>query len=254
MAHALIEVNTVVMSSALQSARRIGMHGLLSVVSFIFVAPAPVIASPARVEQMVQRALQLDRHPEQGARQYEKYCSSCHGPDALGNSVRVIPSLAGQRRAYLIKQLADFTELERAGDDMHKVVARTPLDEPQTWVDIAAYLNSLPPAVLQETGEGVGVEFGEAIFQEQCASCHEEDARGDDDGFVPSLRNQHYSYLLRQMRGLGSTHQRNVEPDLSRFLESFESDELTAVADYLSRMQSPVRDRTRLDDDGTAGN
>jgi cytochrome c553 len=242
------------MNRSLQSTRQTGLHGLLAVVSVMLLGPAPAIASPARVEQMVQSALQLDRFPARGARQYEQYCSSCHGPEALGNSVRVIPSLAGQRRAYLIKQLADFTELERASDDMHKAVARTPLDEPQTWVDIAAYLNSLPPAVFQETGEGDGIEFGEAIFQEQCASCHEEDARGDDDGFVPSLRNQHYSYLLRQMRGLGSAHQRNVEPELSRFLESLESDELTAVADYLSRMQGPVRDRTRLDDDGTAGN
>jgi cytochrome c553 len=213
----------------------------------------PAAASPARVDRLVQSALQLDRDPARGGRLYAKHCSSCHGPEALGDSVRVIPSLAGQRRAYLIKQLADFTELERESETMHSTLARSGVTEPQDWVDIAAYLNSQPVATFQETGDGQGVELGEAIFQEQCASCHEEDGRGDDDGFVPSLRNQHYSYLLRQSRGLASWHRHNVEPDLVRFLDSLDVDELTAVADYLSRMRGPVRDRTRLDQDGTAG-
>ena len=225
----------------------------LLVAAFAAVNVGTALASPAHDEQLIQAALQMDRHPDRGALLYVKNCSSCHGPQAFGDSGRVIPSIAGQRRAYLIKQLADFTERERHSDQMHKVVARAALREPQTWVDIAAYLNSLPPAALQETGNGEGIELGEAIFQEQCASCHEEDARGDDDGFVPSLRSQHYSYLLRQMQALAAWHQRNVEPDLTRFLESFKPDELTAVADYLSRMQSPVRDRTRMDNDGTAG-
>jgi len=38
-----------------------------------------------------------------------------------------------------------------------------------------------------EHGDGSLLEFGEAVFREQCASCHEEDARGDDDGFEEVL-------------------------------------------------------------------
>lgn len=215
--------------------------------------PAVVNASPLRVEQQVQLALQLDRHPDHGAALYAKHCAACHGPDALGNSVRFIPALAGQRRAYLIKQLADFAEGERESREMHAVVVRGNLAEPQLWVDIAAYLNGLPVAVFQQTGDGSGLELGEAIYQEQCASCHEEDARGDDDGFVPSLRNQHYAYLVRQIRGIATWHRHDVEPDLVRFLDSLDNEEATAVADYLSRFRGAVRDRTRLDDDGTAG-
>ncbi len=217
-------------------------------------AAVPATAAPERVDELVQTALHLDRHPKQGSKLYAKHCSSCHGPKALGDAAKVIPALAGQRRAYLIKQLADFTELERESNTMHAVIDRSKLREPQDWVDIAAYVNSLPPAVLLETGNGEGIELGEAIFQEQCASCHEEDGRGDDDGFVPSLRNQHYSYLLQQSRGLASWHRHNVDADLVRFLDSLKPDELTAVADYLSRMRGPTRDRTRLDDDGTSGN
>ena len=125
------------------------------------------------------------------------------------------------------------------------------MGEPQAWADISGYLNSLPRARFPQTGDGRGVELGEAIFQEQCASCHEDDARGDDDGFVPSLRDQHYSYLVGQVRSIASWHRFNVEADFVRFLDSLDTEETTAVADYLSRLRGPVRDRSRLNNDGT---
>ena len=56
------------------------------------------------------------------------------------------------------------------------------------------------------------------------------------------------------MRGMGASHRLNVDADLVRFLDSFDTDEITAVADYLSRMRGPTRDRARLNDDGTLRN
>jgi len=211
---------------------------------------ASVAAAPARVDQLVQRALQLDANASHGAALYLQNCARCHGQGAIGDSRNVIPALAAQREAYLIKQLADFAELEREGQEMHAVVARAALSEPQAWTDVAAYLARLPATEFPETADGEGVELGEAIFQEQCASCHDEDARGDDDGFVPSLRDQHYSYLVRQTRALAASHRLNVDADLVRFIDSLDTDEITAVADYLSRLRSPVRDRAKLRDDG----
>jgi len=104
-----------------------------------------------------------------------------------------------------------------------------------------------------EHGDGSLLEFGEAVFREQCASCHEEDARGDDDGFVPSLRNQHYSYLLKQTRALAENHRRNVDPNLVLFMANLKSDELTGLADYLSRLSGPVKDRLKMRDNGVVG-
>lgn len=211
-------------------------------------------ASPSRVDQLVRTALQLDPNPSHGVALYLQNCARCHDQGAIGDARNVIPALAGQREAYLIKQLADFTELERESQEMHAVVARSALNEPQAWADVAAYLSQLTAARFPETADGKGVELGEAIFQEQCASCHEEDARGDDDGFVPSLRNQHYSYLVRQMRSLAASHRLNVDADLVRFIDSLDTDEMTAVADYLSRLRGPVRDRAKLRDDGALRN
>jgi cytochrome c553 len=211
---------------------------------------AATSASPSRVDQLVRTALQLEPNASYGAALYLRNCAACHGQGAIGDPRNVIPALAGQREAYLIKQLADFTELERESQEMHAIAARAALNEPQTWADVAAYLSQLPAAQFPETADGEGVELGEAIFQEQCASCHEQDARGDDDGFVPSLRDQHYSYIVREMRSLAASHRLNIDANLVRFIDSLDTDEMTAVADYLSRLRGPVRDRAQLRDDG----
>jgi cbb3-type cytochrome c oxidase subunit III len=208
-------------------------------------------ASPTRVDQQVRNALQLEHNVARGEKLYRQHCAQCHGTEALGSAAQVIPSLAGQRKAYLIKQLADFTELERQNADMHRVVARPGLNQPQVWADVAGYVSGLAPLKFPQTGDRSGIELGEAIFHEQCASCHEDDARGDDDGFVPSLRDQHYSYLVRQIRSIGAWHRLNIDPDFARFMDSLDVEELTAVADYLSSMRGETRDRARLNDDGT---
>jgi len=217
-------------------------------------SPVPATASPTRVDRLIQTALNLDPDSRHGGVVYRQQCERCHGSGAVGNASNAIPILAGQRETYLVKQLADFTELERDSSEMHAVVAKAALSEPQVWADLARYLGNLPLPKSVETGDGGGVNLGEAIFREQCASCHASDAGGDDEGFVPSLRNQHYSYLLQQMRGLASSHRHNVDDGLTRFLDSLEVEEMTSVADYLSRQRGPARDRARLRDDGILRN
>jgi cytochrome c553 len=212
------------------------------------------LASPMSVDEKVRNALQLDQNTERGASLYASHCAQCHGQRALGSASRVIPALAGQRRAYLVKQLADFSEEERASREMHAVVSKPELADEQAWADLSGYLNSLPRAGFPQTGDGRGLELGEAIFQDQCASCHQEDGRGDDDGFIPSVRDQHYSYLVRQMRTIASWHRLNVDADLVRYLDSLDTEEATAVADYLSRMRGPIQDHERMNSDGTTNN
>lgn len=231
------------MGKSIQTAR-------VAIAAAALLCGATTFASPTRVDQLVRMALQLEPNASRGAALYLQNCARCHARGAIGDSRNVIPALAAQREAYLIKQFADFAELERESQEMHSVVARAALNEPQAWADLAAYLSHLPAAQFPETADGEGVELGEAIFREQCASCHEEDARGDDDGFVPSLRDQHYSYLVRQTRGLAAAHRHNVDADLVRFIDSLDTEEITAVADYLSRLRGPVRDRAKLRDDG----
>ncbi len=206
-----------------------------------------------RAEQLIQAALQSDRNTERGAGLYRQHCADCHGPVAHGDPARFIPALAGQRQAYLIKQLADFTTLQRDSRDMHAVLSADGPNDAQAWADLAAWLNGLAVAQFAHSDDRQSVALGEGIFREQCASCHELDGRGDDEGFVPSLRNQHHLYLMRQMHRLAAWHRLHVDDGLVRFLGSLDTEERRGLADYLSGLRGPVRDRSIMHEDGTVG-
>jgi cytochrome c553 len=212
--------------------------------------PLVATATEASVDELTRAALALDAKPKNGAALFQQHCASCHGPSAHGNASREIPALAGQRYAYLVRQLADFSEEDRDSSSMHKALADPRVREPQAWADIASFLNNAPLTTHTQTGNGNDLSLGEAIFHEQCASCHRDDARGDDDGFVPSLRNQHYAYLLGQLGKFIDGHRRNADPDLARFFGSFDVDERKAVADYLSRLRGPILDSKRMRSNG----
>jgi len=210
-----------------------------------------VRASEEAVDRATQAALELDAHPDRGALQFKQYCARCHGAEAQGDAAHAIPELAGQRFKYIVRQLADFAGAERDSAAMHHVVTQKELRQPQTWVDIAAYLNNVPMARHAQTGDGTHVALGRGIFHEQCASCHRGDAHGDAEGFVPSLRNQHYAYLIAQLQKLAEGNRHNVDEDLVRFLRSFDDEDVPASADYLLSLSGPGKLHKAMRHDGT---
>jgi cytochrome c553 len=56
-------------------------------------------------------------------------CGECHGLDGAGNRIK-FPRLAGQKRAYIIKQLLDFRAGRRKNDGGQMQKTATELDEP----------------------------------------------------------------------------------------------------------------------------
>jgi cytochrome c553 len=214
-------------------------------------AASVVSGAVERVNELTSIALELDANAQRGAALYSQECAGCHGREAQGAAQHDIPALASQRRAYIIRQLAAFIERDRIATQMHKVVSRAAVSEPQSWADLALYLNNLPPPKRSDTGDGKHLSLGEASYEQFCSRCHEQDGRGDDDGFVPSLRNQHYRYLLKEMHNLAAGHRFNVDEDLPRILRNLQADEEQGIADYLSRMQGPIRDRARMEKDGS---
>jgi cytochrome c553 len=212
--------------------------GVLVIMAAIFaLVSGEARASEEAVDRATQTALSLDAHPDRGAAQFTHYCAHCHGSQAQGDANHSVPALAGQRFAYLVRQLANFAGFERDSNTMHGVLSQLEWQGPQTWVDVAAFLNRAPLGNRTQTGDGAHVALGRGIFHEQCASCHRIDAHGDADAFVPSLRNQHYSYLVNQMHKLGEGRRHNVDEDLVRFLHSFDAKDMNATADYLSRLR-----------------
>jgi len=225
-----------------------------SVLAFGPTPPGLASAAEERVDHRTQAALAMDAHPMRGAELYSQYCSRCHGENAPGDAAKLVPSLAGQRFVYLVRQLANFAGSQRDSTTMHGIATRAALDDPQRWVDIAAYLNRLPPSTHQQVGAGDAVNLGRGIYHEQCASCHGADASGDKEGYVPTLRHQHYGYLEKQMHSLAAGSRHNVDEELVLFMRSFDERDMRGTADFLSRLEGPDEGRKTMREDGVVVN
>lgn len=231
--------------------RTISALGLWLIPVALFGLAQRGLASEESVDQATKKALALDISLKHGRSIYQAQCTACHGNGALGDPRRSIPALAGQRFAYIVRQLANFAGEERENDSMHRVTSRLGVGAPQAWADLAGYLSCMPPNRAAETGDGTHLALGRGIFHEQCASCHQQDARGDEDGLIPALTGQHYSYLMGQMRQLAADRRHNVDEDLLRFLRSFDEPEIQGVADYLSRQHAHGKNHEVMRENGT---
>lgn len=212
------------------------------------------VAQEEAVDRRTKAALALDGNAERGKDLFRTECIACHGREAQGDSAHQIPALAGQRFRYLVRQLANFSGGERDSIPMNHELTKARYRQPQSWVDIAVYLNHLAPLGTREHGDGRDAALGRGIFHEQCASCHGADATGDESGYVPMLRHQHSSYLANQMRQLAEGKRHNVDESLVMFLRSFDERDIDGVADYLSRLGEGVNRKEYMRDDGTVVN
>jgi len=200
-------------------------------------------AQTRRAEQTIRHALSLRADPANGAQLYAQHCASCHGALALGNPAFVVPALAGQLDVYLVKQLVDVAESDREIPEMHRVLARAELVQPQAIRDLTAFICALEPNASNEVGPGKDVARGDKIYVDQCAACHGDSAEGFRQGFVPALRHQHYSYLLSQMRSLAVGHRYSVDVEVIERLEALQLVELVATADAVSRKSRTISKR-----------
>jgi cytochrome c553 len=187
-------------------------------------------------EEIIARALALQPDERNGAALYRNHCATCHGDRAWGNADTVTPALAGQLAVYSIKQLADVAEGDREIPEMHRVVAREQLIQPQALRDIAGYLAALPKNPTPQVGDGKQLALGRKYYQGMCAYCHGAHGEGNGAHATPSLQRQHYSYLVMQIRQLATSHRYSVNVDVIENLQMLPFDHRLAIADYASRL------------------
>jgi cytochrome c553 len=211
----------------------------------------PIVAESERTVELLEAALALEPDLRQGEKLYRTHCASCHGKRARGEARTVTPALAGQLPIYLMKQMVDFAEANRASDDMHRVPSRKALTGPQAIRDVSAYLGALVRNPSPERGDGAGLEVGKRAYQGFCAFCHGATGEGNEEHATPSLQGQHYSYLLMQSRLISTNHRYSVDFAVSDTLRALPYEYLTAIADYASRLPaSASTPASRVDDAG----
>jgi cytochrome c553 len=168
-------------------------------------------------------------------------CSACHLPSGAGRPDGTFPQLAGQHTTVLIKQMADIREGRRDNPIMYPF-AKT-LTDPQELADVAAYIETLPIPTDNGRGPGDNLEVGETLYKRDCVQCHLDYGQGDAEKFYPVLAGQHYKYLLRQIQDIAEKRRRNANPDMVKVVVAYSPEELSAVVDYMSRLEWPERQK-----------
>jgi cytochrome c553 len=171
-----------------------------------------------------------------GAEMYRGTCARCHHAHGNGAGDREFAQLSGQREDYLLAQLTGFVTGDREAPRMHKVLSSPGMADPQTLHDIAAYLASEPHDPHVEHGDAHFLGTGRRIYADRCASCHGPLGEGQGIGPIPSISAQNYTYLLSQLKGFKAGHRANADANVIRAIDGLSSDEMSAVADYISRL------------------
>src|SRR6266511_1803129 len=95
-------------------------------------------------------------------------CATCHSLDGISAMAR-FPKLAGQRAAYIVKQVRDFRDGRRSNDGGQMQASTSDIDD-DDLAKTAAYFASLPPPPPDGSLETNGEEWhrGAKLFQPTC--------------------------------------------------------------------------------------
>lgn len=150
--------------------------------------------------------------PVRGGAIFAARCSGCHGASGEGTVLEqvtlgakgIYPRLAGQNRAYIVRQLDSFADGWRNSAVM-KPMAQS-LDA-QARLDVAAHIEGLappyPPRVpvdqaLLRQGEAIARDGIAAKSVVRCTGCHGPDGQGAG-ATAPWLAGQNADYLAAQI-------------------------------------------------------
>jgi cytochrome c553 len=202
-------------------------------------AASPAIADPAALGEY-RAAIAAKPDVENGSRLFST-CAACHGADGGGLEDGTVPALAQQHPRVIMKQLVDFRHSKRWDIRMEHFADKHHLAGPRDIADVAAYVASLPATTRRGIGDGTSLSAGTRVYFRDCERCHGATGGGNAALAWPRLAGQHYEYLVRQLHDTGDGRRPNMSADHVRLLKRMSVEEISGVADYLSRLSVPQR-------------
>lgn len=144
-----------------------------------------------------------ERSTDPGFEVFRDQCMACHLETGLGIEAMNAPSIAGLPRWYVTDQLRKFRSDQRgyhSEDVSGKLMQANAivLDE-RTIAFVGRHVENLPPNSNRKTAASESVDASEALFLQNCAECHGNDANGDRARRAPPLTSQQDWYLLNQI-------------------------------------------------------
>lgn len=157
------------------------------------------------------------------------FCANCHGDNGISKYPDV-PNLAGQNPVYLRNQIEAFASGKRKNDFMQGLVKV--LDERSRQAIVHFYSSA---NVTPSVAPGPLAQRGAALFAQNCARCHQADARGAES--FPRLAGQQQDYLrINLKRYLTQSGERLYTP-MTAAVTMLGADNFEAVTQYLTSLK-----------------
>ncbi len=206
--------------------------------------PAPRASSGEELRPLYANAMDV----AEGKHLAQTACAACHGVDGI-STIAEVPNLAGQRSAYLYRELHAYLSGARGNDTMNTAVKFLSAD---ALVNVAAYYASLDPAEpAKVSGAKADVDPVQAgkTASAACAGCHGELGISKTPG-VPNLVGLDPKYLGAAMDAYKNGQRTNDV--MKAMIAPVAKSDQTNIGLFFA-LQKPARAQTVAVGDATAG-
>ena len=156
-------------------------------------------------------------------------CAHCHGTD--GNSTSsAYPSLAGQTREYLYRQIKAFKEGQRKNAMMSPAVV---VLSDQDMQELAEYFaDQVLVRSTAKTDPGIVAQGKKIASEAQCVACHQPNFKGLNE--FPRVSRQKYPYIVKQLKDYrdGTRASDLMGPTVKNLTD----EQIEALAQYLTSL------------------
>ncbi len=175
----------------------------------------------------------------------QETCALCHGLNGVSRMSR-FPRLAGQKAAYIEKQVGDFRAGRRSNDGGQMVAIVTEFSDAQVSQAAQYFAGLAPPEPIAGPEAEKAAAVAERLFRDgdeprgipACASCHLPDrakANAKAPAYAPRLTAQHPEYIAKQLRDFREGNRENDGTGtMAQIAKALTEAEIGAVAVYLA--------------------
>lgn len=175
-----------------------------------------------------------------------EHCALCHSADGISRTAR-FPKLAGQKAAYIEKQVRDFKSGRRSNDGGPMQTNTEELTEADIK-SVSVYFAKLsPPPPVAPDEVDADLEMGRALFEggkpetgvAACASCHV--GPGQAGILAPHITAQHAGYLQKQLAEFrDGSRDNDTDGQMRRVAATLNDAEIAAVSAYAATLERKI--------------
>lgn len=156
-------------------------------------------------------------------------CAHCHGTDGNSSS-SAFPSLAGQPKEYLLRQMKDFKEGRRSNAMMSPSIK---ILTEEDMIELSEFFAAQAPVRGSFKPDPALVTQGKAVADElQCVACHQAGFKGMNE--FPRLSRQKFPYLVKQLKDFRDGERTNDNGIMGPTTKNLSDEQIQALAHFLS--------------------